>query len=753
MDVYAHSKENRPIAEWQSLEAHLAAVAEIAMSFAEGFASSKMVRLLGLTHDLGKARASFQSYLRRCNGIEDSETDYGDHSHSGAGACWLFKNSHVLGPLAKGLAYCVAGHHAGLPDWSGGDAPTGSLVIRTAEDVGVLEDPLVREWVSVHEAAWLKERITNPYKFNQDDSSLSFWIRMLYSCLVDADFLDTEAFMDPERAALRPDASSLVELSGLYFAKLDKKQQSAADTPVNRIRAEIRNACEQAADLPLGLFSLTVPTGGGKTLSGTAFAFKHALRHGLKRIIYVIPYTSIIEQTADVLREFLGAENVLEHHSNFDPVKETPQSRLASENWDAPVVVTTAVQFFESLYACKPSRCRKLHNIAESVVILDEVQLLPTRLLLPCAEAIRQLAQHYRTSIVLSTATQLDLPGVKPSSIHEIVPPSLDLYHRLKRTDIEFPVDRTLRRTWGDIADELMSFDRVLCIVNSRRDCYDLFSKMPDGTVHLSASMCGEHRSRVIADIKRRLSAGEPIRVVSTQLVEAGVDIDFPIVYRAFAGLSSVAQSAGRCNREGNLPKLGRVVVFMPPEGSKIKDLRDGEYALGDLLECPRGVDADDPGSYPTYFNVLHSRANDLGCVFERFLGVPVPKEFCNGPSCRAEPMHYQFREAAAAFKMIDGAAQVPIIVRFGGSDSLIASLRAVGQKRDIMRRLQRYTVNVPRSCIGGLIEKGMVEELSVPARKDEPSGIYVQTMPSAYRDDIGFDLFGAGLRNEDFIV
>ena len=565
--------------------------------------------------------------------------------------------------------------------------------------------------------------------------------------------MPTEAFMDPERSGLRPCSGSLADLSKLYFAKLDEKQQSAADTPVNRIRAEIRNACEQAADLPLGLFSLTVPTGGGKTLSGTAFAFKHALRHGLKRIIYVIPYTSIIEQTADVLRGFLGAENVLEHHSNFDPAKETPQSRLASENWDAPVVVTTAVQFFESLYACKSSRCRKLHNIAESVVILDEVQLLPTRLLLPCAEAIRQLAQHYRTSIVLSTATQLNLPGVEPSSIHEIVPSSLDLYHRLKRADIEFPVDRTLRRTWDDIADELILFDRVLCIVNSRRDCYDLFSKMPDGTVHLSASMCGEHRSRVIADIKRKLSTGEPIRVVSTQLVEAGVDIDFPVVYRAFAGLSSVAQSAGRCNREGNLTEPGRVVVFMPPEGSKIKDLRDGEYAMSDLLERPSGVDADDACSYPDYFKILHSKANDLGVAFERYLGVPVPKEFCNGPSCRAEPMHYQFREAAAAFKMIDGAAQVPIIVRFGGSDSLIAQLRAVGQKRDIMRRLQRYTVNVPRSCINGLIEKGMVEELSLPPRKDEPSGIYVQTMPSAYRDDIGFDLFGDGLRNVDFIV
>ncbi len=575
----------------------------------------------------------------------------------------------------------------------------------------------------------------------------------MYSCLVDADFLDTEAFMDPERAALRPSAVPLATLAERFFAKLDEKQHSATDTPVNRIRSEIRTACESAAEMPPGLFSLTVPTGGGKTLSGTAFAFKHALRHGLKRVIYVIPYTSIIEQTADILRGYLGAENVLEHHSNFDPEKETPQSRLASENWDAPVVVTTAVQFFESLYACKSSRCRKLHNIAESVVILDEVQLLPMRLLLPCAEAIRQLAQHYKTSIVLSTATQLHLPGIDASSVREMVSAALDLYKRLKRTDIEFPSDISMRCTWDEISDELCQYDQVLCIVNTRRDCHDLYGKMPDGTIHLSASMCGEHRSRVIAEIKRRLANNEPIRVVSTQLVEAGVDIDFPVVYRAFTGLSSVAQSAGRCNREGRLKGLGRVVVFMPPRESSVKDLRDGEYAMHDLLAYSGGVDADDANSYPEYFKALHGRANDMGVAFEKWLGIPVPNELLVGARQRAEPLHYQFREAASAFKMIDGASQVSIIVRYGGSDALIDSLRAVGPKRDIMRRLQRYTVNVPRGSLGDLLEKGMVEEMRVPPQHEEHSGLYVQTAPSAYREDIGFDLFGEGLKPEDFIA
>jgi CRISPR-associated endonuclease/helicase Cas3 len=726
-------------------------VARLAATFAAPFCSSPHGKLEGEVHDLGKARSSFQSYLRRCNGVEDDEPDFGDHAHSGAGACWLALHG---GGIGKALAYCVAGHHAGLPDWSGGDTPNGALAIRLKEDAAVLLEPPVREWIASHEVGWLRERLTKPLQFSRDDSSLPFWIRMMYSCLVDADFLDTEAFMDPAQSAKRSFGQPLSALANAFFAYLDEKQRTATDTDVNRIRAGIRAACEQAAELPPGLFSLTVPTGGGKTLSGTAFAFRHALRHGLKRIIYVIPYTSIIEQTADVLRGILGPDNVLEHHSNFDPDKETRQSRLASENWDAPVIVTTSVQFFESLYACKSSRCRKLHNIAESVVILDEVQLLPSKLLLPCAEAIRQLASHYRVSFVLSTATQLNLPGIDPASIREIAPPSLDLYHRLKRVRIEFPADRNARKSWDEIAAELCGHERVLCVVNTRRDCRVLFDKMPGGTIHLSASMCGAHRSRVIGKIKRKLADGEPVRVISTQLVEAGVDIDFPVVYRAFTGLASIAQSAGRCNREGLLPELGRVVVFMPPEPSPKGELLQGEYTMFDLLDRPGGIDPEDENTFPDYFRALHHRMQNLGIEFESWLGVPVPQAFRNGTtSSIAEPMHYQFREAAGAFQMIDGSAQVAVIVRYDDSDALISSLRAVGPKSDIMRRLQRYIVNVPRKKLSELIEKGLVEELRVPPKPDTPSGIFVQTMPSAYSERFGLDLFRDGLSVEDNIA
>ena len=523
----------------------------------------------------------------------------------------------------------------------------------------------------------------------------------------------------------------------------NEKQCTAENTNVNHIRAEIRDACEQAAEAPPGIFSLTVPTGGGKTLSGTAFAFKQALRNNLKRIIYVIPYTSIIEQTADVLRNILGGENVLEHHSNFDPEKETPQSRLASENWDAPIIVTTAVQFFESLYACKSSQCRKLHNIAESVVILDEVQLLPTRLLLPCAEAIRQLATHYRTSVVLSTATQLALPGIDTQDVHEIIPPTLNLYKRLKRTQIEFPVNRTERRSWEDLAEELAKYQQVLCVVNTRKDCRDLFDRMPDGTLHLSALMCGEHRSHVIADIKARLAHQEPVRVISTQLVEAGVDIDFPIVYRAFTGLSSIAQSAGRCNREG-LHETGRVVVFMPPHESPRGELLQGEYALADLLERPQGLNPDDSMCFPCYFSALHARTQDLGTLFEPLLGVPVPAEFRNGSGHQCQPMRYQFREAAAAFQMIPDAT-VPILVRYNENTKLLAELRNAGPHRNLMRRLQRYTVSVSKSSVPNLIERGFVEEMH--------PGVFVQTMPSLYSEIFGFDLFRSSFTPEETMI
>lgn len=721
--MYAHSIKGQEPQNWEPLGRHLQEVAAMAAEFAAPFDSGKWAELLGALHDVGKAREAFQKYLLSVNGMTDSSYDaVAEHNHSGAGACWA---DAKFGKFGRILAYCIAGHHAGLPDWGGGVTPGGALQLRLEAEKKVLDESTVAAWLRGHEAKWADWEPVPPWKFKE--SEVSFWIRMLFSSLVDADFLCTERFMSPDQAGGRGGYPPLAELAATFFAKLDEKEQAAPATEVNRIRAKIRAHCEEAAQQPPGLFSLTVPTGGGKTLSGTAFALRHALKHGLKRIIYVIPYTSIIEQTADVLRDFLGADNVVEHHSNLDPDKETQQSRMAAENWDAPIVVTTTVQFFESLYACRSSRCRKLHNIAESVVILDEAQLLPPRLLWPCTEALAQLVAHYRVCVVLSTATQPALATSGPLAdvpVREIIPDPQSLYARLKRTDIILPDDRNKRATWEEIASELRDYPQVLCVVNTRRDCKELARLAGEDTIYLSTLLCGEHRSRKIADIKARLAAGKPVRVVSTQLVEAGVDIDFPVVYRAFAGLPSIAQAAGRCNREGKSDAPGKVVVFMPPKASPPGELRKAEDAYIGLLASSNPPLPDDPASYPRFFAAFYQAQNDDG--EDRFRNWLVQ-------ACRC--FEFQFREAAAAFKIIEENT-VPVIVRYGEIDKWINVLRKDGPRREIMRRLQRFTVNIYRSKLPHLLQSGLIEELP-PAG----SGLYVQTMPSLYGEVFGLEL------------
>lgn len=726
MKLYAHSKKGSSPDGWQLLDDHSANVASLTGSFASHFDSSSWGYMAGLLHDLGKSRNSFQTYLMYSNGINDVKYDNSDHSHSGAGAAWIVKQHGRPGRL---LAYLIAGHHAGLPDWSNGIEPNGALSARLAPETGeidVLNEAAVCRYITANETSWvnLLKECRPPWRFVEKD--VSFWLRMLYSCLVDADFLDTENFISPEISTSRSSYPSLLELSNRFFSRLDEKQLNASPTPVNKIRAEIRLDCEKAANLSPGLFSLTVPTGGGKTLSGTAFAFQHALKHNLKRIIYVIPYTSIIEQTADILRHFLGEEAVVEHHSNFDPEKETQASRLASENWDAPVIVTTSVQFFESLYACKSSSCRKLHNLTESVIILDEVQLLPPELLLPCTEAIHQLTANYKSTVILSTATQPALPGLQ--SVREIITPERNLYNRLKRTTIEFPEDRTIRQTWQDIANKLMTHEKVLCVVNTRADCLELFNLLPeDETIHLSASMCGAHRANAIAEIKQRLKSPGALRVVSTQLVEAGVDIDFPVVYRAFSSLSSIVQTAGRCNREGLLEnEYGRVIVFMPPKQSPQGLLRFGEYATEDILARPE-LTLDDASIFPEFFMSFYGRVHDHGKKFERLL------------TDGAREFQFQFREAAAKFQMIDNNFSAPVIVQYGDNDDLIKELQTSGASRMLMRKLQRYTVNVPRYRLTCLIQNGLVT--TVGGEADGAGGIHIQADPALYSETTGLDM------------
>lgn len=729
MKYYAHSLKDKPKSEWQTLEEHSVNVAKLAETFAMQFKSSNYVRNAAFLHDMGKADARFQGYLLRENGLDDSNYDSGHVNHSSAGASFAEeKFGHCAGRI---LAYLIAGHHAGLPDWYSCETGASALSVRLNEGKENLKH--IESYIIEAEKDLAKKMIPPEFARRQEHAHL--WIRMLFSCLVDADFLDTEKFMSAKVYKQRIEAgfAPLEELKRSFDIHMNNliKSVSDPDTVVNAVRQEVLAACRNTAQKQSGIFSLTVPTGGGKTLSGMAFALGHAVNHKKIRIIYVIPYTSIIEQTVAILRNIFGNENVIEHHSNLDPEKETPRSRLASENWDAPVIVTTNVQFFESLYAAKPSRCRKLHNIINSVVILDEAQLLPPQLLTPCVDIMNQLVRNYGVTIVLSTATQPALANLdKPI---EIISQEMKLFERLKRTNFNIPFDLNTPDNWQSIAEQLMQHKQVLCVVNTRRDCYDLFRLMSEGTIHLSALMCGEHRSKVISNIKQRLKDGLLVRVVSTQLVEAGVDIDFPVVFRALCGLDSINQSAGRCNREGKLceeGKLGEVNIFIPPKSTPRGLLRKGEDKTRELFSL--GIYFSQPDAIKRYFNLFYASVNNTGSRFYDWLVKDVnPK------------VNIQFRTAAAEFKLIDDQAQRPVFVRYGNSEKWIKQVRAIGPTRENMRRLQRYAVNLSKNSFDKANAEGLLEDLW--------KGEYWLWSPK-YNEVIGLDIFGNGWSPEDLM-
>jgi len=725
-NFYAHSLPGQPPKKWQKLEDHLRNVAEMASQFASSFDSADWGWNAGMLHDIGKADEGFQAYLKRSNGLDDSEyDDAGRVNHSSAGAALAEEQLKLAGRIQ---AYISAGHHAGLPDWYSSETGNAALEARLIEG----RDNLSRiRTFAESKLADIKTAIP-PDRFRKPEY-YHLWVRMLYSCLVDADFLDTEAFMNSEVVSDRKGFQGLSDFNRCFDSYMADKITTVPKTEVNKIRQLILYACVQAAVKPSGLFSLSVPTGGGKTLSSMAFALEHAAIHKKSRIIYVIPYTSIIEQTAGIFREIFGDDNVVEHHSNLDPEKETQRSRLASENWDAPIIVTTNVQFFESLYAAKSSRCRKLHNVVNSVVVLDEAQLVPPGLIEPCVDIMNQLVKNFAVTIVLSTATQPLLPKLdKPT---EIIPDDLNLYNRLKRVEYCFSENKE-RIEWPVLANELQKHEQALCIVNTRRDCYDLFKIMPAVTFHLSALMCGAHRSRVIKDIKDRVAASKPVRVISTQLVEAGVDIDFPVVYRAMTGFDSIAQAAGRCNREGKL-KTGKVTVFLPPKSVRAGTLLKGEQAASELLSV--GIkDLSDQSVFKRYFDLFYPSLNDRG-----------GKKYSDLLVKNAYPeLKFQFRTAGQEFKIIDDKAQMPVIVRYGESEELIKKLRFAGPTREIMRKLQRYTVNLARYTATKMIADGLLEEIA-PVQMP---GIVVQAGMNIYNDKTGLDIFKDSLPPEDLV-
>lgn len=730
--------------ELHGLADHLLKVARLASDYASTYGGEDWAKLAGVWHDLGKYSVAFQCYIKSASGYDAEahiETTPGKVNHSDAGAQYAVEQFGVYGRV---IAYLIAGHHAGLPDWYKLDAPGGSLQQRL-ESTDNLKAALA---ANIPPEILQQSKPAGPLSPGGADG-FALWIRMLFSCLVDADFLDTEAFMDGDKAKQRNGYPAFATLLPHFDAFMAALVAEAALSKVNQLRAEILEQCRKSGGQAPGLFSLTVPTGGGKTLASMAFALEHAKHHGHRRGIYAIPYTSIIEQTAEVFRGIFP-DAVVEHHSNLDPEKndkETSRSRLATENWDAPIIVTTNVQFFESLFAARTSRCRKLHNIVNSVVILDEAQLLPPEFLQPILSVITLLSEHYGVSFVFSTATQPALNTRKDNfgktlldgleNVREIVSDPDRLYEQLERVHVTMPDDFNVPRSWEEIAADLEQYDSVLAIVNTRNDARVLHQLMPKGTYHLSALMCGQHRSAVIAEIKSRLKAGRPTRVISTQLVEAGVDLDFPVVYRAMAGLDSIAQAAGRCNREGKLPEKGQVIVFVPPKPCPPGSLRYAEQSAISLMtdEAKRNPLA--RNLFKPYFEHFYSKADHDKHGIQALLKPEGEKD---------DSLKVQFRSAAQRFKLIDESDYQAVFVRYDeNARKLITQLEQLGPERWLMRRLQRYTVNISQFHLRALLDHQDLREIH--------PGIYVQVSDTLYHSTLGLNLGLTGIDPTDMVI
>jgi len=703
-------------------------VAELAGDFAEPFGGEEWARLAGLWHDLGKYSAEFQEMLYEANGIEcHLETKPGKVIHSQAGG--HLAQQLLTGGIERVLCWLIMGHHAGLADFA--SDRTGAKALEPKMRNPHESNPILAN--APPEIRNQKDPAP-PAAFSSSPApDVAFFIRMLFSCVVDADFLDTEAFMDESRQQLRQAERPLLDdLLPFFDAYMADKCSSVRGTDVNGVRAEVLGQCRAMAEVEPGVFSLTVPTGGGKTLSSLAFALRHAVRWGKDRIVYVIPYTSIIEQTADVfcgIPGFAGA--VLEHHSNVaddDESKETVRRRLAAENWDAPIVVTTAVQFFESLYACRTSRCRKLHNIVNSVVIFDEAQCLPPEYLRPCVFAIRELRRHYGVTPVLCTATQPVLTRTEQfdfrfkegfdETITEIVTDPNALSRKLTRVSVSRHADLQ-PVSYLDLAEAIQSQDEsVLCIVNRKRDCRELAMLLPaERTIHLSTNMCAAHRLCVLGTVRERLAEERPLYVISTSLVEAGVDLDFPVVYRALAGLDSIAQAAGRCNREGK-SACGQTIVFLP-------ESQPGYIAAPSSLARPflKTEKLDDIFLPETFNRYFRQRFFHIGSdALDR-------KEVL---SLLGGNLDFYYRTAAEEFRLIDDTWQQPLIVPHGESQELIDRLLE-WDARSLFRKLQRYTISVAKPIMRMLLEHDYAHELS-----EYPETCFLHT-ENQYTDRFGF--------------
>ena len=711
MTNIAHIRKVDDKWEIQSLEEHSSNVAELSSGFANAFGMGSWGKVIGLLHDIGKEQKDFQTYIKKLSGMCPELKVYNHPAHAYVGALIAKKLFPSLYPL---MANTIAGHHRGL------------------YDDGELKEVMKSEIPNDVKVQVLNNTLSLP-KSPKDYKpyDLHHVIRMLFSCLVDADYLDTESFMRPEQSALRGGKATMKELDDKLKSYLQELKQKSPDTPVNRIRNYVQEQCKKESNADAGFFSLTVPTGGGKTLSSVLWALRHAIRNDLNRIIIAIPYTSIITQTARVLKSVFGEENVLEHHSNVDysekdDTRLANEMRLATENWDYPIIVTTNVQLFESLFSNVASDCRKLHNITKSVLILDEVQTLPMEFLHPIIDTLDTLKRILGTSVLFTTASQPrvsgEIKGANPfvsfsglSNVHEIIPSEAKLYDKLRRVELKFD-DK--KQGYDDIANRLSQYDRVLCIVNTRKDAKEIFSRLPkEGiTLHLSRMMCPSHIQCTIQSIIHALKDDsiKVVRVVSTQLVEAGVDIDFPIVFRQEAGLDSILQAAGRCNREGKL-KIGTTHVF---NLQKEHALPRGFISQTNNARVNMGHDYDwfSPDAMNDYFNQLY-------CRIENFDKAQIGKLLYR--------KELNFETASQQFQLIqDETTSVIVNWRKGKTADLLEQVKSNGITYSLMKQLAQYSVNVRNNDMKKLREAGAIDEIL--------ENVFVIKDTAFYDDNVG---------------
>ncbi|MGB0679475.1 MAG: CRISPR-associated endonuclease Cas3'' [Polyangiales bacterium] len=679
---------------------HLRKVGALAARFGAVFGSEAWSALAGRWHDVGKYAADFQAMLREAQDqeahieAEEAEAERGRPrgrrrvDHSSAGAVFA-QRCYPRHPCGLALSFAIAGHHAGMPDHKEGQGR--SLEQRLRASGGRLDAACAGGFVPECPPAPSWPEMLTKRRDGEMLHRVELWTRMLFSTLVDADFLDTESFYNPEKTADRAGFATLATLRVRLDAHLQALASQAEPTCVNRTRAKVLAHCRAAATRSPGVFSLTVPTGGGKTLASLAFALAHAQQHGLRRVVVAIPFTSIIEQSAASYRAALGQDALIEHHCHVDLSKETGRNRLATENWDAPLVVTTNVQLLESLLSNRPSRCRKLHRLAQSVIVLDEAQSVPPELLDTILQVLRTLVQDYGCTLVLCTATQpaLQRSAMLPNGfepVHEIVPDPRALSQGLRRTRVEWPdMAQTPPPDWQPLACALAQTPSVLAIVDRRAAARDLTETLDKAlgdpsTVHLSGLMCAAHRSACLAAVRRKLAQGEAVRLVSTQLVEAGVDIDFPVVFRAMAGLEAIVQAAGRCNREGRHKTahgLGHVQVFCAPQPPPRGLLRRGHDVALAMLRANPNLDPFDPDTLHDYFAQL------LWLCDRDLHGIEHDRKAL------------KFRTVAQKFRTI-APGHSSIFIPYGARGrELEAKLRQQEPSRMFLRQLQPFFVSI----------------------------------------------------------